>query len=125
MNCVITIAIAFVLTITFTSYNIENVFAETQNITVAARSYEQIPIYLNQGDELKFAIAVNGGSNDDISLTIFFADGNEISGGIIEEHSDSFVAASTGTYAATPSIRCCRFDLPLAKLVLPPPVCHT
>ena len=78
--------------------SINGVFAETENITIAARSYEQIAIYLNQGDELKFAMAVSGGSNDDIKLTIFFPDGTDVSGGVYEEHSDSFVATSTGTY---------------------------
>jgi len=64
----------------------QTAFAETERLVIAARSYEQIPIYLNVGDELRFALGVNGGSNDDIKLTIFFPDGNEKSGMVYEKH---------------------------------------
>ena len=79
----------------------QTAFAETERLVIAARSYEQIPIYLNVGDELRFALGVNGGSNDDIKLTIFFPDGNEKSGMVYEKHSGSFVATSSGTYTFT------------------------
>ncbi len=75
-----------------------NVFAETKDITVAARSFEQVQIFLNQGDELRYSIGVSGGSNDDIDLTIFMPDGDNKSGLVYEKFSGSFIAASSGTH---------------------------
>jgi len=73
-------------------------FAETESFTVAARSYEQVPIYLNQGDGLNFSISVSGGTNDDIDLIIFYPNGDEPGGFVYEEYDSSIVAPSSGTY---------------------------
>jgi len=73
-------------------------FAETESFTVAARSFEQIPIYLNQGDGLNFSISVSGGTNDDIDLIIFYPNGDKPGGFVYEEYDSSIVAPSSGTY---------------------------
>ncbi|MCH7648507.1 MAG: matrixin family metalloprotease, partial [Thaumarchaeota archaeon] len=93
--------ILLIFVIVIIPFTASNAFAEKQSITVAARSYEQISIYLNVGDELRFAFGVAGGKNDDINLIVSFPDRDDISGMVYEKHSDSFIATSTGTYVFT------------------------
>ena len=76
----------------------EDVFAETETLTVAARSFEQVGIYLNQGDELEFQITVDGGKNDDINLVIGIPGEDIIEGIIYQIHNDKFTAPTSGTY---------------------------
>ena len=77
------------------------VFAETKSLIVAARSYEQIVIYLDQGDELDFSIFVQGGTNDDINLIISIPGKDPFEGIVTVEHSDSFTAPASGNYVFT------------------------
>lgn len=88
--------LAFV--IVFILIGVNESFAETESMIIAARSSEQIPIYLNEGDYLEFIISVRGGSNDDIDLTIFIPGGDQAGGFVYEEYSDTFVAPTAGTY---------------------------
>jgi len=75
------------------------VFAENESLKIAARSYEQIPIHLNQGDELEYTISVSGGSNDDINLTIFYPGGGDDGGGrVYGQFDDTFVAPKSGVF---------------------------
>ena len=88
----------FIVLFLFTTIGFENIFAESKSLSIPARSYEQVQIYLNQGDELRYSIGVSGGTNDDIDLTIFMPDGDDQSGFVYEEFSGSFIATSSGTY---------------------------
>jgi len=81
--------------------SIEDVFAESESYIVAARSYDQISIYLNEGDELEFTISVQGGTNDDINFIIGIPGMDAIEGVVTVEHSDSFTAPTSGTYIFT------------------------
>jgi len=74
------------------------VFAEKESLSIPARNFEQIAIYLNQGDELKYSIGVSGGTNDDISLTIHMLDGGEQKRLVEGAYAGSFVATHSGTY---------------------------
>jgi len=96
MKPVIIIAIAFVLLfVPITT------FAESESLIVAARSYEQIGIYLDSGDELEFSIQVQGGKNDDINMMIGIP-GQDVKEGIVKvSHSDTFTAPTSGTYLFT------------------------
>jgi len=80
---------------------IESAFAETESLIVAARSYEQIVIYLDQGDELDFSIFVQGGTNDDINMIISIPGKDPYEGIVTVEHSDSFTAPASGNYVFT------------------------
>jgi len=80
---------------------IPSVFAETESLIVAARSYEQIVIYLDQGDELDFSIIVQGGTNDDINMIVSIPGNDPLEGGVTEQHSDSFMAPASGNYVFT------------------------
>ena len=77
----------------------QTAFAETERLVIAARSYEQISIYLNQGDELNYSVSVSGGIKDDIDLTIFYPGGGDDGGGrIYDTYTSSFVAKTPGNY---------------------------
>jgi len=95
MKLVIIIAIAFVLIIPITT------FAESESMIVAARSYEQIGIYLDSGDDLEFSIQVNGGKNDDINLIVGIPGQDVMEGRVVVSHSDKFTAPTSGTYLFT------------------------
>jgi len=97
MKPVIIIAIAFVL---FSSTFVTNsAFAETESFTVAARNYYDYQIFMNSGDEISFAIVVNGGSNDDIYFTLYSPTGSKLIDGVVyDQFSDNFSAINSGTY---------------------------
>jgi len=76
-------------------------FAASESFTVAARNYEQKEMYLNAGDEVDFSIQVQGGSNDDINLIIDIPDQDSLEGLVVENHSETFTAPSSGNYVFT------------------------
>ncbi len=94
MKPVIIIAIAFViLFVPITT------FAETESFTVAARNYYDYQIFMNNGDEISFAMVVNGGSNDDIYFTLYSPTGSKLIDGVVYDYfSDNFPAINSGTY---------------------------
>jgi len=74
-------------------------FAETESFTVAARNYHDYQIFMNSGDEISFAMVVNGGSNDDIYFTLYSPTGSKLIDGVVyDQFSDNFSAINSGTY---------------------------
>jgi len=54
---------------------------------------------MNSGDEISFEIAVSGGTNDDIYLTLYSPTNSKLVDGVVyEQFSDSFTAVNSGTY---------------------------
>jgi len=104
MKPVIIIAIAFVLLFIPTT-----AFAESEIFTVAARSYEQKVLNLIVGDYVEFSIQVQGGKNDDINLIVDIPGEDRMEGRVIETHSDTFTAPSSGSYVFT-------FDNTISKI---------
>lgn len=82
-------------------FGIDLAFAETESMTVAARSYEQVAISLREGDVFDYTITVQGGSNDDINV-IIGVPGEDINEGYVYgSFSDTFTAPTSGTYMFT------------------------
>jgi len=76
-------------------------FAENKSLIIAARSYEQIPIHLNQGDELEYSISVSGGSDDDINVLIDGPGMDRNEGYVYDKFNGGLVAPASGTYVFT------------------------
>lgn len=74
-------------------------FAESESFTVAARSYHDYQIFMNEGDEISFEIFVSGGTNDDIYFVLYSPTNSKLNEGVIyEQFADSITAANSGTY---------------------------
>ena len=90
-----------ILMISASFFVIQPVFAENKLLIIAARSYEQIAIHLNQGDELEYTISVSGGNNDDINVLIDIPGKDRVEGLVYEKFNDTLVAPTSGTYVFT------------------------
>ena len=74
-------------------------YAESESFIVAARSYDDFPVFMNSGDQISFAISVRGGSDDDIFLTLYSPTGSKLIDGVVyDQFSDNFSAMNSGTY---------------------------
>ena len=74
-------------------------YAESESFIVAARSYDDFPIFMNSGDQISFAISVRGGSDDDIFLTLYSPTGSKLIDGVVyDQFSDNFSAMNSGTF---------------------------
>ncbi len=71
-------------------------FAESESFTVAARNYHDYQIFMNNGDEISFAMVVNGGSNDDIYFTLYSPTNSKLIDGVVyDQFSDNFSAVNS------------------------------
>jgi len=74
-------------------------FAALQTVIVDPGDSERLSFNLKDGDRIQFQINVDGGSNDDIYVKIRNPTGGTMSSGtIVEYHSDSFTAQTSGNY---------------------------
>jgi len=81
------------------SFSIDYAFGQSESFTVAARNYYDYQIFMNSGDEISFAIGVNGGSNDDIYFTLYSPTNSKLTDGVVyDQFSDNFSAINSGTY---------------------------
>jgi|CXWL01.1.fsa_nt_gi hypothetical protein len=81
------------------SFSIDSAFGESESFTVSARNYYDYQIFMNAGDEISFAITVNGGANDDIYFTLYSPTSSKLTDGVIDDQfSDNFSAVDSGTY---------------------------
>jgi hypothetical protein len=96
------IAIVTVVTIIGCTFSIDSAFGESESFTVAARNYYDYQIFMNSGDEIRFAIDVNGGSNDDIYFTLYSPTNVKLIDGVVYEQftyfDKIFPAVNSGTY---------------------------
>lgn len=76
------------------------VATETQSITVSARDEERLSFYLDDGDEMRYTVYVNGGTNDDIVFDLKNPHGGSIGqkGRIVTSYSDTIYADTAGNY---------------------------
>jgi len=74
-------------------------FAETEKLTVSPGNAESLRFYLEDGDRIKFWIAVSGGANDDVNISIKNPNGGIENQGLLKESfNDELLATTTGTY---------------------------
>ena len=99
-SCINILFIIFLVPFTLLTC-VDIIFAEEYKMTVAARSYEQVPIYLNQGDELQFSVNVDGGRNDDINMIVRTPSGETIEGFHSGYDKTTIPISETGNYLFT------------------------
>jgi len=80
-------------------YSQSSAFGYTQRFTVSPGDSYTLSFDLAQGDRIRFWIAVNGGANDDVNITIRDPHGIINEGRVDREFQDDLYADFSGTYA--------------------------